>query len=196
MKKKTIIAVTGKQGSGKSTLCNHLAKEMNADLFNLDIYAHKALKDSNVKDILTNKFGNFIIDDGEINRKKLGAIVFKDKSKLNFLNAVTYAYMERAINEDILTSKNIIIFDYALLPLTSFWEKADYKILLDANASIRMQRLIARDKVDIAYLQSRENACPNYTNIRVNKYIKNNGNLNYSAIAKQIKNEVFVAKFK
>ncbi len=194
MKKKTIIAVTGKQGSGKSTLCNYLAKEMNADLFNLDIYSHKALKDEKVKSILINKFGTSIIENGEINRKKLGAIVFNDKSKLNFLNAVTYAYMEKAIMVDIEKAKDIIILDYALLPLTSFWQKADYKILLDADVAIRMQRLVKRDKVDIKYLQSRESASIDYSNIKVDKFIKNNGNLNYTAIAQKIKNEVLYSQ--
>ena len=39
MKEKKIIAVTGKQGSGKSSFCNALAKELNANVFNLDIYS-------------------------------------------------------------------------------------------------------------------------------------------------------------
>ena len=190
MKKKIIIAVTGKQGSGKSTLCNYLAKEINADLFNLDIYAHKALKDEKVKNILVKKFGVSIIENGEINRKTLGKIVFKDKSKLNFLNAVTYNFMEKAIKADIEKAKDIVILDYALLPLTSFWGKADYKILMDANLEIRMQRLALRDSVDESYLKSREKASLDYSNLKVDRYIENNGNLNYSAIAKQIKTAI------
>lgn len=190
MKKKILIAVTGKQGSGKSTLCNYLAKEMNADLFNLDIYSHKALKDEKVKNILIKKFGLSIIENGEINRKALGKIVFNDKSKLNFLNAVTYNYMEKAIKADIEKAKDIIILDYALLPLTSFWENADYKILMDADLDIRMQRLALRDKVDKSYLQAREKASLDYSNLKVDRYVANNGNLNYFDLSKQIKSAV------
>ena len=49
---KKIIAVTGKQGSGKSTFCNMLASEINADVFNFDIFSHKVLLLENVKEII------------------------------------------------------------------------------------------------------------------------------------------------
>ena len=155
MKEKKIIAVTGKQGSGKSSFCNALAKELNANVFNLDIYSHKTLLNSEVKKILLNKFGTSIFENGVINRKKLGEIVFADEKLLNFLNALTYKYMVVEIDKDIKESKKDIILDYALLPLTKYFELASYKIYIYSSLNTRMERLKIRDKIDIEYLDKR-----------------------------------------
>lgn len=190
---KIIIAVTGKQGSGKSTLCNHLAREFGGDLFNLDIYSHKALQNEKVIEVLTAKFGSEILEGGQINRKALGKIVFADEGKLKFLNALVYSYMEKALKQDISQAKSVVILDYALLPLTSFWASADYKILMDADISVRMERLVKRDKVDMKYLQSREKAGLDYSSVQVDSLIRSDSNLDFAHLAKNLKAEIITS---
>ncbi|MBQ8749941.1 MAG: dephospho-CoA kinase [Clostridia bacterium] len=189
MTKQFIIAVTGKQGSGKSTFCNFLAKELNADLYHLDIYSHKALQNEEVKKILVSKFGSEILKNGEIDRKIVGKIVFQNEDKLKFLNALVYKYMLIAIKKDLENSKKIVILDYALLPKTEFWIMADYKICIEADMQTRMERLSKRDNVSIEYLQSRENASLEY-DYNVDKLIINNNKNNITKTAYETSKEI------
>lgn len=190
MKEKKIIAVTGKQGSGKSSFCNALAKELNANVFNLDIYSHKTLLNSEVKKILLNKFGTSIFENGVVNRKKLGEIVFADKKLLNFLNALTYKYMVVEIDKDIKESKKDIILDYALLPLTKYFELASYKIYIYSSLNTRMERLKIRDKTDIEYLDKRENNCIDYTNYEFDIILNNKRNSKIDSLVKTALNKI------
>ena len=190
MKEKKIIAVTGKQGSGKSSFCNALAKELNANVFNLDIYSHKTLLNSEVKKILLNKFGTSIFENGIVNRKKLGEIVFADEKLLNFLNALTYKYMVVEIDKDIKESKKDIILDYALLPLTKYFELASYKIYIYSSLNTRMERLKIRDKTDIEYLDKRENNCIDYTNYEFDIILNNKRNSKIDSLVKTALNKI------
>lgn len=190
MKEKKIIAVTGKQGSGKSSFCNALAKELNANVFNLDIYSHKTLLNSEVKKILLNKFGTSIFENGVVNRKKLGEIVFADEKLLNFLNALTYKYMVVEIDKDIKESKKDIILDYALLPLTKYFELASYKIYIYSSLNTRMERLKIRDKIDIEYLDKRENNCIDYTNYEFDIILNNKRNSKIDSLVKTALNKI------
>ena len=190
MKEKKIIAVTGKQGSGKSSFCNALAKELNANVFNLDIYSHKTLLNSEVKKILLNKFGTSIFENGIVNRKKLGEIVFADEKLLNFLNALTYKYMVVEIDKDIKESKKDIILDYALLPLTKYFELASYKIYIYSSLNTRMERLKIRDKIDIEYLDKRESNCIDYTNYEFDIILNNKRNSKIDSLVKTALNKI------
>ena len=77
----TIVGITGGIACGKSTVAALLA-EKGAIPINADEIGHQLLKaDSPVIDELTEAFGQDILDaSGDVSRKKLGAIVFKDKA--------------------------------------------------------------------------------------------------------------------
>ena len=70
------IAITGNIAAGKSTAENIL-KKLGCKVYDTDIIAHKVLAESSaVKQMFADCD---ILTDGEIDRKKLGSIVFRDK---------------------------------------------------------------------------------------------------------------------
>lgn len=89
-----IIGITGKSGSGKSTLTDLLSKKMQCNSVNIDKIGHKATSNQEIAKKLCAIFGNQILgEDGNINRKKLGNIVFSSKEKMAILTDMTWDYL-------------------------------------------------------------------------------------------------------
>lgn len=86
-----IIGVTGNIGSGKSTVCQILAK-LGATIIDADKLAHEAYKPySQTWQELISAFGKDIVKaDGEIDRQELGQIVFSDSNALTQLNQIVH----------------------------------------------------------------------------------------------------------
>ena len=83
-----IIGITGPTGAGKTTALREL-EELGAAVIDADAVYHRLLReDRALGDRLEELFGPLRGADGEIDRKKLGGIVFSDPSKLEQLNAV------------------------------------------------------------------------------------------------------------
>jgi len=86
-----IIGVTGNIGSGKSTVCQILAK-LGATIIDADKLAHEAYKPySQTWQELISAFGKDIVKaNGEIDRQKLGQMVFSDSNALAQLNQIVH----------------------------------------------------------------------------------------------------------
>ena len=92
-----VIGLTGGIGSGKTTLAGFL-KGHGATVIDADAIGHQLLKsDATLRAALIESFGSGIVGrDGDIDRVKLGKLVFGDKDYLTTLNALTHP---RIINE-------------------------------------------------------------------------------------------------
>ena len=97
-----IIGLTGGIGSGKSTVARFLA-ELGAVVLDLDRIGHEALKkDSEAFPKVVAAFGEQILaPDGEIDRAKLGEIVFKDRRALLRLNGITHPAIDAILADRI-----------------------------------------------------------------------------------------------
>ena len=97
-----IIGVTGNIGSGKSTVCQILAK-LGATIIDADKLAHEAYKPySQTWQELISAFGKDIVKaDGEIDRQELGQIVFSDSNALTQLNQIVHPEAHRMAQERI-----------------------------------------------------------------------------------------------
>ncbi|MFM1524347.1 MULTISPECIES: dephospho-CoA kinase [Helcococcus] len=109
--KSKIIGITGSIATGKSTVSNIL-KNKGYTVLDLDKIAHELMKkgEKNYINILS-YFGDEILDeDGEIDRKKLGNIVFNDEKKLKKLNNLTHPNIFYTILGKINSLEEKIIF--------------------------------------------------------------------------------------
>lgn len=160
-----IIGLCGKSGSGKSTLARELINQYEGKMVHLDIdkVGHNVLTIKEVGEELVNNFGNIIISDGVVNRKKLSSIVFESKNKMRILEKITWKYMEMYIDQFLTENKdNIVILDWILLPKTKYFSMSNIKILLDVPYEIRKERVLNRDNITESKFQLRDSASIKY----------------------------------
>jgi dephospho-CoA kinase len=97
-----VIGLTGGIGSGKSTVSGFLA-ELGATVIDVDKVWHKALKpDTELGRGVVAAFGRGIVTpDGEIDRKKLGKIVFGNAEALARLNNIMHPWMYKTVKAQL-----------------------------------------------------------------------------------------------
>ena len=160
-----IIGICGKSGCGKSTLANQIIQLIDYEAIHLDIdkVGHKVLFLPEVKKELINSFGQSVVKENTVDRKKLGEIVFNSRNEMNTLSNITWKYMSIEIDKFISLNKDkVIILDWILLPITKYFEMCNIKILLDIPYEVRKQRAILRDNINEEDFDLREKASINY----------------------------------
>ena len=182
-----IIGICGKSGSGKSTLANQIVKLTNNKGIHLDIdkIGHKVLLLPDVINELTNSFRESIVKDNNIDRKKIGEMVFNSRNKMNKLSNITWKYMQIEIDNFLNSNKDkIIILDWILLPITKYFSMCDIKILLDIPYNIRKERAIKRDNITKESFDLREKASIDFNPNNFDYVLKEN---NIETVKKLVK---------
>ncbi|MCH7999079.1 MAG: dephospho-CoA kinase [Chloroflexi bacterium] len=115
-----VIGLTGGIGSGKSTVAQMLEGE-GAAVLSADAVGHEVyLPDKPAWREVVEAFGRRIVaQDGAIDRKKLGAIVFSDPEQLRRLNAITHPRMKemmrQKLEEERTRGARVVVLEAALL---------------------------------------------------------------------------------
>ena len=161
--KNIIIGVCGKSGSGKSTISEILKEKYNGVCLEIDKVGHDVYRHENVVEELVSSFGKEVVEDGVVNRKKLGNIVFANKDDMDKLTDITWKYMRMDIDKFIKENENkVIILDWLLLPKSQYFHKCDIKVLLDVPYEERLKRAIKRDGITKEKFELRDNAGIDY----------------------------------
>jgi len=158
------IGVTGKIGSGKSTVSKILA-DMGAAVIDADaIYRSITKKGHEVYDELVDSFGDEILDDnGEIDRKKLAAIAFQDEEELKKLNDITHKHIVRVIIDKLNEYKNkekVVVIDAAIPVEHGFLDVADQVWVVLADKETRINRVMKRSGLTYEQVLERMNSQP------------------------------------
>lgn len=152
-----IIGLTGGIGTGKSTV-SKIIKDRGFPVIDADLIAREVVNIGETAYFeIVESFGKQILnDDGSIDRKKLGNIVFGDvNSRLN-LNNIVHPQITKKIKEEILlysSFNNIIFLDIPLLieELENFNKSGiffDEIWLVYADEKTQLNRVIERDNTD------------------------------------------------
>ena len=81
-----IIGICGKSGSGKSTLGRQLLELINNSVYlEMDKVGHYVLQVESAKEKIINTLGPSILTDNNIDRKKVGNIIFNSKIKFKHI---------------------------------------------------------------------------------------------------------------
>lgn len=178
-RKNMIIGISGKSGSGKSTLARKIINKSNNKAIHLDIdkIGHSVLLLPEVKEELIKSFGESIIQKNNIDRKKIGEIVFASRKEMNKLSDITWKYMQIEIDNFLNIHKNkIIILDWLLLPITKYFAMCNIKIFLDIPYDVRKQRAMKRDNITKEAFDLREKASINFDESAFDYVIKDDNN--------------------
>lgn len=172
------VAITGNLGSGKSTVAK-IFGVLGAPIYHADDEAKKFLKDREVIRRLVNGFGDTILHEGQIDRKKLAGFVFNDPEALRFLNRIIHPLVRRDLRKwlDRHTDHPYIIQEAAILFESGFNKEFDKVIVVTSPVETAIERVIERDKISREAVLSRmENQWPQDKKVEKADYIiENNG---------------------
>jgi len=142
-----LVGLTGGIGSGKSTVINYF-KELGITCYQADDEAKKLMNsDKSLIKKIKNSFGDSIYINSKLDRKKLSAIVFTDKQKLELLNSIVHPYVNRHFENYCKGLEDIyIIKEVAIIFEIGTQNKFDKIILVRAPKEDRVKRIINRDK--------------------------------------------------
>ena len=157
-----ILGLTGGSGTGKSAACTAFAR-LGCGVIDADA-TYRTLCDTcepMLKEI-QNVFGDVFSTDGNLDRKKLGAIVFADAQKLQQLNAITHPYIRQAARDAFAAySKRgclLCIYDAPVLFEGRMETLCDKTCAVLAARNTRIARIVARDAITEEYAALRIDA--------------------------------------
>ena len=149
-----IIGITGGSGCGKTTLLNEIKKLGGAVLDCDDIY-HELLKTDQVMLSAIDARFPGVVENGALNRKKLGGIVFADEAALLDLNAITHAAVRQEVLRRLKTQPRLAAIDAIGLFEGGLAELCDVTVAVTAPTEQRIRRLMQRDGISEEYARNR-----------------------------------------
>jgi len=158
-----VIGLTGGIASGKSTVSAKL-KELGAAVIDADLLARDVVRKGEIAyNKIVQCFGaDILLPGGDIDRKKLGNIVFSDKEKLELLNSITHPEIINRMKERIQELKaegaKVIVVDAAILIEMGLHKYVDSVWVLSVDRETQLKRLAERDKYDYREAENRINS--------------------------------------
>jgi len=145
-----VIGLTGSIGTGKSEAARYLA-QLGAEVIDADQVGHEAYTpQSEAWHNVVGAFGKEILDsNGEIDRKKLGAIVFSNPDQLSCLNQIMHPLMARTVAgkiEDLRGQGVEVVVVEAALLFEAGWDSLVEEVwVTDSSEDLVIQRLSERN---------------------------------------------------
>lgn len=147
-----ILGITGGIASGKSTVVN-VFKEKGFPIVDGDIVARQIVEPGKpALAAIKAAFGlEVILPTGELNRKKLGEIVFQDSDKRQQLDRILNPYLRQQIKAEMAFWKNkspLVIADIPLMYEGHYDHYMDEVAVVYVDFLQQKKRLMARDNID------------------------------------------------
>jgi dephospho-CoA kinase len=140
------VALTGGFGSGKSTV-DALLRRKGARVIDADAIVHDLFrKDRAVRAALSRRFGRGVFDGkGQVDRRRLGALVFRDRAARLALERIVHPAVRRVIKKEMKASRaRVTVADIPLLFESGWKEKFDAVVVVAASVTKRIHRLTVR----------------------------------------------------
>lgn len=149
-----ILGITGGTGCGKTTLLR-LIEGQGGLILDCDAIYHDLLQwDRALLAAIEGRFPG-VVEDGRLQRKKLGTIVFSDRKALEDLNRITHSAVKAQVAARLETAPALAAIDAIALHESGLAELCDVTVAVTAPLEDRVRRLMARDGISESYARSR-----------------------------------------
>jgi len=157
----TVIGLTGGIASGKSTVANYL-KENGFAVIDADIAARQAVeKGTEGLRKVAETFPGVLNEDGTLNRKALGTIIFNDKAQRDSLNKIVHPIVRRLMDEEkaaALSEGKVVVMDIPLLYENELEHTVDEVWVVYVSYDIQKMRLMKRNELSESEADARINS--------------------------------------
>jgi dephospho-CoA kinase len=160
---KLVIGLVGGIGSGKSQVAAAFAHH-GARIIAGDQLGQAALRDPQIRARVVSRWGDGIVDEqGEIDRRRVAAIVFADVGERKALEAMTHPWIRQAIHRDIAEANReprvrLIVLDAAVMLEAGWNDVCDHLIYIEAPRNVRLQRVARQRGWSEKEVEARERA--------------------------------------
>ncbi|MGE5072895.1 MAG: dephospho-CoA kinase [Anaerolineae bacterium] len=185
---KYVIGLTGNIGTGK-TVVRRMLEHLGAYTIDADALSHRAIaRGAPGYQPVVENFGKWILDkDGEVNRSKLGSLVFRDPGALQDLEQIVHPLVRKAVDVLVRRSSQQVVVIEAIKLLEGDLRKACDTIWVTyAPQVVQVERLTRKRNISREEALQRINAqAPQTSKIEVaNVVIRNIGS--YDDLWKQV----------
>ena len=149
-----ILGITGGTGCGKTTLLKVIAQQGGLILDCDAIYHDLLIRDDVLLRAIDARFPGTVAD-GELQRKKLGSIVFSDEKALLDLNRITHGAVKAEVVRLLEQKPKLAAIDAIALFEGELAELCDLTVAVTAPMESRVRRLMLRDGISEDYARSR-----------------------------------------
>jgi dephospho-CoA kinase len=160
---KCVVGLVGGMGSGKSAVAAEFARR-GARVVSGDTLGHEALRQPGIRDLVARSWGPDVLDEGgEINRRKLGAIVFRDPPQRQALEALVFPWIERGLHAAVAAAQAdpqvpLVLVDAAIMLEAGWDQECDRIVYVHAPRDARLRRLAEQRGWTAKEVEARENA--------------------------------------
>jgi dephospho-CoA kinase len=154
--KQRIIGITGGLAAGKTTVSNYLRDAYKLPILDADIYARQALTGDRLAQ-LRDRYGKLIFDhENNLDRRKLGAIVFESANDLKWLEQLIHPYVQEClISEADRLSPSTVVMVIPLLFEAKMEDLVTEIWAIVCDPAQQLQRLINRNRLSPSEAQQR-----------------------------------------
>ncbi len=149
-----ILGITGPTGAGKTTLLQAFSG-IGGLVLDCDAIYHRLLQtDENLLAAIEARFPG-VVEAGQLQRKKLGALVFSDQQALLDLNRITHAAVKAEVLGQLKAHQGHAAIDAIALHEGGLAELCDVTAAVTAPEEVRVLRLMAREGIPEDYARAR-----------------------------------------
>jgi dephospho-CoA kinase len=158
---KRLIGLTGGIATGKTTVADYLATAYNLPILDADIYARNAVSSgSSVLAQIAQRYNKeILLPDGNLNRAKLGDIIFNQPEERNWVENVIHPYIRNYFYQEITKSSAPILVLVIPLLFEADLENLVSEIwVVSCSAEQQQERLIQRNNLSSEQAVARINS--------------------------------------